>query len=219
MILCRHEVFRVERTMIESDTSQLTLQGVAPEKPTDRLFLALFPDAAARDAIVRVAQRLKSEHALHGPILKAERLHVTLHHLGDHAGLRRDQVEAACRALKAIDMPSFDLRFDHAASFASGRRRHPLVLRGAESGQGVHGLWWGLAQALQAEGLGQYLQRQFEPHVTLLYDAQRVAPQHVDPVGWTVHELALVHSLLGRTEYRILGRRSLCQGGLRDACE
>ncbi len=195
-----------------SDTPQLTLQGLAPATPTDRLFLALFPDPATRDAMAHVAIQLKREHGLRGSVLQSERLHVTLHHLGDHAGLRHDQVESMCRASAAIDMPPFDLRFDQVASFASGRRRHPLVLRGASSEQGVHALWQGLAQALRTEGLGNYVQRQFEPHVTLLYDALRVAPQRIAPLGWTVREFALVHSLLGRTEYRILGRWSLRQG-------
>jgi 2'-5' RNA ligase len=59
-----------------------------------------------------------------------------------------------------------------------------------------------------AAGLGRR-ERAFVPHVTLLYDARNVTVQPVDPLGWTVREFVLVHSLLGQTRYRVLGRWTL----------
>lgn len=62
---------------------------------------------------------------------------------------------------------------------------------------------------MTATGLGRWVERNFTPHVTLLYDDRSVAPQAIEPIAWTVREFVLVHSLLGRTEHRILGRWSL----------
>ncbi len=43
------------------------------------------------------------------------------------------------------------------------------------------------------------------PHVTLMYGDRFVAEQSLEmEVGWAVHELVLVHSLLGRSCYRCL---------------
>jgi len=36
--------------------------------------------------------------------------------------------------------------------------------------------------------------------------------QPVEPFEWTVREFVLIHSLLGRTEYRVLGRWPLAAG-------
>jgi len=47
---------------------------------------------------------------------------------------------------------------------------------------------------------------QWTPHVTLLYDAQRIAENAIAPVTWTVRELVLVHSRRGEGRYVQLGR-------------
>jgi len=49
----------------------------------------------------------------------------------------------------------------------------------------------------------------YTPHVTLLYDSQRVVQQAVETVAWTVREFVLVHSLLGQTRHIALMRWSL----------
>ncbi|MGE5152361.1 MAG: 2'-5' RNA ligase family protein, partial [Rhodospirillaceae bacterium] len=51
--------------------------------------------------------------------------------------------------------------------------------------------------------------RSFTPHVTLLRDGQRVPEQRIEPIEWTVREIVLVHSLLGRAAHRHVARWSL----------
>ena len=51
--------------------------------------------------------------------------------------------------------------------------------------------------------------RPFTPHVTLLRDRHRVPEQRIEPIEWTVRELVLVHSLIGRPAHRHLARWSL----------
>jgi 2'-5' RNA ligase len=59
--------------------------------------------------------------------------------------------------------------------------------------------------AVERKGLGP-VKRQYTPHITLLYDACGIAEHAIAPVRWTVRELALVHSLRGRSRYVVLGR-------------
>ena len=58
-------------------------------------------------------------------------------------------------------------------------------------------------------GLGGATQGEFKPHVTLLRDAKRVPPIKLVPVSWTVRDVALVHSQLGKTTHIHLGRWAL----------
>src|SRR6185312_3799312 len=92
---------------------QFSLSGfdVAPKK-TDVLFFAIFPDAAAAARIARLAQRLRSEHGLKANPLRTERFHITLHHIGDYAGLPQGVVAKAISAAATIAMPPFEVTFD-----------------------------------------------------------------------------------------------------------
>lgn len=189
---------------------------IPPPKPTDRLFFALFPSEKAIPQIVKVSQQLRDEHGLTGKSLSNDRLHVTLHHVGDYAGgLPSGLVEAAQEAASKIAMPAFDVTFDRAMSFAGRPRNRPFVLRGNESvKQGSEG---GLA-ALMAFQKTMYLamcraglqgpraNAKFAPHVTLMYDDQGIPEQAVEPVSWSAHDFVLVHSLLGQTRHIHLGR-------------
>lgn len=187
-------------------TDQMSFGGFAPPVPTDRLFFAIFPDAAARAAIAKLAQDVAKQHKLRGKPLLAERFHITLHHLGDYAELPPDLVSGAQQAAKRMIAAPFDVAFDHVASFATRAEKKPCVLLGDESDTPLRRLRKLLGECLIEANQGKHVTRDFTPHVTLLYDYMLVPPQVVAPISWTVHEFALVHSLLGKTEHRILQR-------------
>ncbi len=181
-------------------------------KPTDRLFFALFPSEEAISQIVKISQQLRDEHALTGKSLSNDRLHVTLHHVGDYAGgLPNGLVEAARQVAAKVVMTAFDVIFDRAMSFAGSPKNKPFVLRGNERNDG------GLA-ALMAFQKTMYLamcraglqgpraNAKFAPHVTLMYEDKTVADQAVAPISWLAHDFVLVHSLLGQTRHIHLGR-------------
>lgn len=189
---------------------QLSLGGFDPPAPTDRLFFAVFPDAEAAGRIAALAQGLREAHGLRGKPLGVQRLHVTLHHLGDYAGLPRDVVVLAEAAAADVSLPAFGVAFDSVSSFSGRTRKRPCVLRGSRDALAPLGaLQVALGQAMAGAGLLQWVERDFTPHVTLLYDDRRLDPLPVDRIAWTVREFALVHSLLGRTKHRVLGRWSL----------
>lgn len=192
----------------------MSLGGFARRPPGDRLFFAVYPDANAAQRIVELAEAMRAKHHMRGNPLRADRVHVTLHHLGDHVGLPESLVATASGAAANMAMPPFELSFDCVASFPGRARKRPCVLRSGEgnSSAALFAFQAALGERLRASGLGRYVEHRFTPHVTLLYDERTLAPEPVSPVGWTVREFVLIHSLLGKTEHRVLGRWSLERG-------
>jgi 2'-5' RNA ligase len=187
--------------------SDLLFDGLAlkpPPPPTDRLFFALFPDPVTAARIAETTEDLKRQKGLSGRPLAPERFHITLHHLGDYVGVPESVVAAARAAADSLSSSPFEVSFDRAASFHGRADNRPFVLRVGEGLAGVVAFQQTLGGAMIKAGLRP--DRSFVPHVTLLYDGQLVAEQAIGPIGWTVDELVLVHSLLGQTVHVPLGR-------------
>jgi 2'-5' RNA ligase len=188
-------------------TGQSSLPGFDDDaKPTDRLFFALFPDAQAAGRVADCARQLRAEHGLHGTPLKTERFHITLHHLGDYAGLDQGVVDMASRAAAAVKASPFSVTFDRAASFSSSPRNRPFVLRGDAGLAELMVFQRALGVEMTKAGLGRWAKPTYTPHVTLLYDDRAVAEQAIKPITWTAGEFVLVRSLIGQTLHIPLAR-------------
>jgi len=187
-------------------SEQASFPGLEPARPTDRLFLALFPDPATAQAMAGLAAVQCAAQGLRGRPLLTDRFHVTLFHLGDSAGLRGDVVEAATKAAGGLRAAPFELCFDEVGSFAGRRDKLPFVLRSGDGNAPLHAFHATLATRLREVGLRRFAGGGFEPHVTLAYDARMVAAQPVAPLRWTAREFVLVHSLLGQTRHILLAR-------------
>jgi RNA 2',3'-cyclic 3'-phosphodiesterase len=180
-------------------------RSIPSARPTDRLFLAIFANEAG-ERIHRCALQLCAQHDLKGRPLTADRLHVTLFHLGDYFGEAPPEiVAAAVRAGDAVKASPFAVSFDRAVSFRR-QRKAPLVLRGSGDNAPLMAFHRDVGAAMMQAGLGQWINPRFTPHVTLLYDDRNVAEQPVEPVIWTVGEFVLIRSLLGQTRHIALGR-------------
>lgn len=186
---------------------QIFLDGFPPAeaRPTDRLFFAIRPSDEACSQMVKLTTRLRAEHGLKGTPIKPERLHSTLHHLGDHVGVPQALVDQAHEAAASVVVPAFEVMFDQVASFARPRNL-PLVLRGGDGLAALVAFQQDLGAAMTRVGLGRRVETHFTPHVTLLYDDKRVPQQGIEPIRWKAHEFVLVHSLLGRTVHKTLAR-------------
>ncbi|MDO9358959.1 MAG: 2'-5' RNA ligase family protein [Polaromonas sp.] len=170
--------------------------------PTDRLFFAIFPDAATAGRIALLAQQLRDEHGLTGKPLKTERFHVTLHHLGDYAGVPPQIEDSAKQAAASIAAAPFPLNFDRAGSFTSMPRNRPFVLRAGEGMAPLMAFQQALGMAMKrSPQLGRWAKPGYTPHVTLLYDDRGIAEQAVEPITWTAGEFVLVHSKLGENTH------------------
>ncbi|HET6632440.1 MAG TPA: RNA 2',3'-cyclic phosphodiesterase [Rhodanobacteraceae bacterium] len=173
---------------------------------SERLFLAVFPDAAVAGELAALAAAQYARHGLPGKPLAAARLHLTLQFLGDFEGLPAERVAAVKAASARVRLPAFELVLDELATFAARRRRAPLVLRPGQPCRPLQALRAQLDERLCAEGLLPPDRQPFEPHLTLGYAARAVAPEPVVPISWRVHEFVLVRSLLGQSRYQPLAR-------------
>jgi 2'-5' RNA ligase len=173
--------------------------------PDHRLFFALYPDPASALRIAALATRLRTELGLKGRPHELQRLHVTLHHLGDFVGMPERERGAAEAAAQSLQAEPIALRFDHLLSFERKRASNrPLVLGGGLGLDGVREFRRRLGEALKAQGLK--VESSYTPHLTLLYDDRLVPKQPIEPLGWTAGEFVLVDSLLGQGRHVPLAR-------------
>jgi RNA 2',3'-cyclic 3'-phosphodiesterase len=190
-------------------TGQASLPGFDPP-PTlhDSLFFAILPDAPAASRIAQLTEQLRSTHGLKGKTLQTDHFHVTLHHLGNYAGLPPHVVAMAREvgASVADAMRSFELAFDQVGSFSSRPRNCPLVLRGGGGLVALMAFQQALGVPLKTTAARHWLKPAYTPHLTLLYDDRHVSLQGIEPVGWRARELVLVHSLVGQGRHVYLGR-------------
>jgi len=172
----------------------------------DRLFLACLPDAGTAARILTLAENLQARHAMGGTLTRPEHLHVTLFHLGDWIALPDQIVAAAMMAAQQIRAAPFDVAFDKARSFRNRTGVYPFVLTGPDRGTSLQAFHRVLGAALKTQGLGSAVHGEFQPHVTLLRDTARIAPQAIPPITWRVQDFVLIHSLLGQTKHVHLAR-------------
>ena len=182
--------------------SQLGLPGFDPPTPTDRLMFLLYPDATTAERIALEARRLRDAFGLRGQPLQTDRFHVTLHHLGDYAGLPADIVRKGEAAGAALAAAPFQVVLDRAMSFANRLGNNPFTLQAGEGLEAMVGFQQRLGLEMAKVGLKP--DKAFVPHVTLLYESQVVPAQAIAPIGWTVDRFVLVQSKLGQTRHIVL---------------
>ncbi len=182
--------------------TQLGLPGFDPPTPTDRLMFLLYPDAATAERIAGEARRLRGALGLRGEPLLTDRFHVTLHHLGDYAGLPADVARKGEAAGSAVDAAPFEVVFDRAMSFANRPGNNPFTLQAGEGHEGLVAFQRRLGLEMAKVGLKP--DKAFVPHVTLLYDGQVVPVQAIAPIRWRVDRFVLVQSKLGQTRHIVL---------------
>jgi 2'-5' RNA ligase len=151
-----------------------------------RLFIGLWPDE-------RVRALLQAHQAAwcwprHATRVRGERLHLTLHFLGD---VPLDQVDALCEALQPVPVEPLRLEWQRCAVWPGGI----AVLEPAPH-PALHALHERIAEVLADAGLALQ-SRLYRPHVTL---ARRAAgarpPADLPPAEWQVDRFALVASVL-----------------------
>ena len=157
-----------------------------------RVFIALWPDQATRDALR--AWRDRWTWPRNASPVRTERLHVTLHFLGNVA---RAQLPALTAAL-AVPITPFVLEFGHPELWPHGI----AVLAPDSVPEPLLRLQRDLGERLPALGL-QPEARAYRPHVTLARRAaDAIMPLSGPAVRWTVDGYALMES--APDGYRVL---------------
>jgi RNA 2',3'-cyclic 3'-phosphodiesterase len=154
------------------------------------------PDIAARIAA------LPRNDPGRGP----ELLHVTLLKLFDLHHAPPDWLPRVITALHAFRGAPFPLAFDRieARKAVTLRTRAPLPE----------------ARAFQAALVRHLLEHRAplmfgttpEPHLTINYRDDRPGSRKIEPIGWTVDEILLVESVVGKTTHIVHGRWPLAGG-------
>ena len=173
-------------------------------RPTDRLFFAVRPDAEAVEAICSARRKLCEKAGLSGPEVPPEQLHVTLWRVGDYVvPPTAEDIDAILRQAGTVEILPFRVSFRCAKSLGRGA----LVLCAGRGSAELERLSSRLRDALTPPGAER--RRAFLPHMTLLRSETILPERRIKAIGWTVREIVLVHSLLGRATHRPVGRLPL----------
>ena len=167
-----------------------------PDRPL-RLFLALWPGPAVRLALqARQSEWRWSDTAAR---VAPERLHLTLHFLGD---VPRDRLPELRQGLQ-VDFARFELVFAAAALWPRG----VAVLLPTAAPPALLALHADLKQALRSLRVPTEA-RTFRPHLTLARHASgSQPPERMLPLRWGVRGYVLVSSERGQQSgYRIVAR-------------
>jgi RNA 2',3'-cyclic 3'-phosphodiesterase len=188
---------------------QGSLPGFDLAIPTDRLYLAVFPDPAYATRFETFAARHMAARGMEGKPVEASRLHLTLFHLGDYTELPPGLADQAVAALAQLACDPFTIRFDQIGSFGHRQSHGDFVLGSSDGNEALHAMHKQLAAHLRAAALGAHAKGSFTPHMTLAYNKPAVPFQPIEPVLWPAHEVVLIHSLLGKTRHIRLADKKL----------
>ncbi len=185
-------------------------------KRSERLFFALFPTPQTSICVGRFTDRFLRENHLRDRRLRAERLHVSLHYVGDYRRLHGKHIYAATQAGNAVSMRPFEVAcrfvtgFKGAPSAGGKARKRPLVL--LCEGDGLFELHRILGAAMEKNGIRA--SDHFRPHITLSYGWKQTPVQTIEPIRFRINDFTLVHSRLWLTHYEVIERWPLRNGAL-----
>ena len=169
---------------------------------TQRLFFALWPDAAVRERLAAAARQWSRR-----PVAE-NKLHMTLVFLGDCTPAQR---ACYCAAAAGVSVEPFTL----ALNFLGGRTRSGIQWLGSsETPEALLRLVRELSRALQECGF-EPEKRRFLAHVTLSRKARKpLVKAGLEALLWEVGDFALVESVRepGGVRYQVLERWPLLAG-------
>src|SRR5260370_2832634 len=94
---------------------------------TDCLIVATILDAGSASGVDQLRQELRAKHRLRGKSIAMERLHVTLHHVGDFAGLSEGIVAKAHTIASAVSLRPFPVEFNCPLNLPRQTGNSPLL--------------------------------------------------------------------------------------------
>lgn len=179
-------------------------KGRKPGEPRKRfkLFFAILPDAAVAAEISKFGIWLDQQYGIHGAPLRADRLHVTLHVLGEYDERSDEVIEIAKRVGDRVKAAPFEVVFDRAMTFNTAS--HPYVLRVSHStDQYIRDFWLNLG--MEIANVRPFREPSFTPHMTLSYNGRVTAEHPIEPIRWTAREFVLINSHVGKTYHEHVG--------------
>ena len=130
----------------------------------------------------------------------AHLLHVTLLSLFDLHHAPPEWLAQVIAALDSFSAPAFPLAFDRIENRKAVTLRTRAPLSEARAFQAA------LVRHLLEHRAPMMLGTTPEPHVTINYRGDRFGSQKMPPIGWTVDEILLMESVVGKTTHVEHGR-------------
>jgi 2'-5' RNA ligase len=183
------------------ETSRPVIKSTrGPRKPR-KLFFAIRPDADAAKEIASLGASLDKQHGIGGQPLRPDRLHITLHVIGEYDETPQAAILAARQAGDAVLADAFDVVFDRAMTFVGPKA---YVLCGREGVEPVTAFW--LKLGMQLANIQAFKKSSFTPHMTLSYRGRTIVEHPIEPIRWTAREFVLINSHVGETYHEVVGR-------------
>ncbi len=187
---------------------QMSLFGAGTKPAHDNnYFFALSPSPEVRQQLANVADQLNSSRKFNGSFVPSERYYFKLHELGQTQRCTPSLVEKAIVAANKIRAKPFNVVLD-TFTCADGRNgRFPGVLTSVNELLEMKKFWQLLKNNLLAVKLGVELSDSFYPHITLLYNRQRLVETFpVTPISWRINDFVLIESPVNNCEQNEVGR-------------
>ncbi|PTD27577.1 2'-5' RNA ligase family protein [Sphingomonas fennica] len=162
-----------------------------------RFFYALLPPVVQAYRIDQEALRRGGDHHR----VRMEHLHMTMAILDDHASYPEWLEQPLAAVGEAIRAAPVAIDLDRVV----GSNRS-VALRPGKRNRALGDLHRQIDAGLRRAGVMPREGYDFSPHLTLFYRIGTPFTEAVEGYRWVARELVLVHSLVGLTRHRILGR-------------
>ena len=170
----------------------------------ENLFFASKPDETAAAQMARSWATARSMHAGARPLARAY-WHASVMSVGEYDQIPDWLIDLALRMGSRVEVPAFTASFDRLMGF--GGRYGPTIVLGSERpAPGFLMMRRAICAEMQLADMDAPRSVAYVPHVTLGFHKTRIPAAPVNIVTWTVHELVLIKSLLGRSKHICLGR-------------
>jgi 2'-5' RNA ligase len=132
-------------------------------------------------------------------------MHLSIQSLGRYDRISEILIKRAKLIGSRVEVPAFPATFDRLQGF-NGAYGRAVVLTSSRPADGFLTLRKAVLAEMQLAGMDVPPSLEFSPHVSLAYQRTRIPTIPVKSVTWTVHELVLVRSFVGRSKHVCLGR-------------
>ena len=190
---------------------QLLLPGLGVREPAsiDNMFIAIVPDEEMAKRIKGLGHEVGKLLGVRGKFRPMELLHITLCHVGTYRGGLRPGHEKIARRIceeVASRFHPVEVGLDRVGCFTGREDGLPFVLQSTDADPDLYALNESLVTGLLKQGVRSSGNQGFTPHVTMAYVKEAVDQVPIQPIRWTAGEIVLIHSLVGKSEHRVLGR-------------
>jgi len=174
------------------------------------LFFAIMAPPCAIPLLAKKCAHFRDCYKLCSSPIPPDRWHISLLPVFRGRRLPPRAVDLSKIIGGAFRFEQFELKLDMVMSYQNRRAKKPLVVCAQRPSPHITRLARHMDETFSVlSGEPQRAGQRISPHITLVWDKTIIPPQPIEPIAIPVTEIALVHSYVGRSRYKFLGRWSL----------